>query len=270
MARAVELDPLNVEPLENLGEFYLNLRRYQDAARIYDRASALHPASSAARFLRASVDFHAAANLAPSRSVLNAANSEDPAAASDLSEWAFMVALRERDPVAATRAVAVLSGQAREDLAFPTAFCEAWIALLRHDAFAAHAALGVARAQVERLVLAQPKNSVPLGILAWVDAYLGDKEKAIQEARAACAMSPLDKDALEGAQESTTLARVYTLAGERQLALGQLTMVSKLPGGPSYGELMLDPEWDSLRGDPEFQKIVAALAPRATKEISKK
>jgi hypothetical protein len=35
--------------------------------------------------------------------------------------------------------------------------------------------------------------------------------------------------------------------------------VSKLPNGPSYGELRLDPEWDALRGDPRFDKIVAAV-----------
>jgi hypothetical protein len=32
--------------------------------------------------------------------------------------------------------------------------------------------------------------------------------------------------------------------------------------GPSYGELRLDPEWDSLRGDPRFEKIVASPAPK--------
>jgi hypothetical protein len=27
-------------------------------------------------------------------------------------------------------------------------------------------------------------------------------------------------------------------------------------------ELRLDPEWDALRGDPRFEKIVASLAPK--------
>jgi hypothetical protein len=38
--------------------------------------------------------------------------------------------------------------------------------------------------------------------------------------------------------------------------------VSKLPVGPSYGALRLDPEWDALRDDPRFEKIVASLAPK--------
>jgi hypothetical protein len=47
-----------------------------------------------------------------------------------------------------------------------------------------------------------------------------------------------------------------------------LDVVSKLPYGPSYGELRLDPEWDSLRGDPNFEKIVASLAPKKTVKLN--
>ena len=53
-------------------------------------------------------------------------------------------------------------------------------------------------------------------------------------------------------------------AGEHELALEQLEAVTKNPGGPSYGELRLDPMWDPLRGDPRFEKIVASLAPKET------
>jgi hypothetical protein len=30
----------------------------------------------------------------------------------------------------------------------------------------------------------------------------------------------------------------------------------------SYGRLKLHPYWDSLRGDPRFEKIVSGLAPK--------
>jgi hypothetical protein len=91
---------------------------------------------------------------------------------------------------------------------------------------------------------------------------LGDKEKAIQEGRTACDMLPPTKDAVVGVVLITDLARIYALTGEKDLALKQLDIVNKLPYGPSYGELRLDPEWDSLRGDPRFEKIVASLAPK--------
>jgi hypothetical protein len=75
-------------------------------------------------------------------------------------------------------------------------------------------------------------------------------------------MLPPTKDAMVSVILTTNLARIYALTGEKDLALKQLEIVSKLPYGPSYGELRLDPEWDALRGDPRFEKVVASLAPK--------
>ena len=98
--------------------------------------------------------------------------------------------------------------------------------------------------------------------MALIDAELGGKEKAIHEARTACDMLPITKDAVISVKLITKLAGIYALTGEKDLALEQLDIVSKRPYGPSYGQLRLDPEWDSLRGDPRFEKIVASLAPK--------
>jgi hypothetical protein len=49
---------------------------------------------------------------------------------------------------------------------------------------------------------------------------------------------------------------------EKDLALQQLTLYAGQPGLVDYGDLKLDPDWDSLRGDPRFEKIVASLAPK--------
>jgi len=112
------------------------------------------------------------------------------------------------------------------------------------------------------MVRAQPGSVALLTVLALIDAELGDKEKAIQEGRMACDMLPLAKDAVVGVMLITNLVRIYALTGEKDLALERLDVVSKLPNGPSYGELRLDLEWDALRGDPRFEKIVASLAPK--------
>jgi len=48
------------------------------------------------------------------------------------------------------------------------------------------------------------------------------------------------------------------------LALGQLEAISKAPGFLSYGDLRLNPMWDSLRAYPRFEKLVASLAPQQT------
>ena len=59
---------------------------------------------------------------------------------------------------------------------------------------------------------------------------------------------------------------IYAWCGDKDAALEQLAISSKLPVGVSYGELKQSPEWDSLRGDPRFEKIVSSLAPKATQQ----
>jgi cell wall assembly regulator SMI1 len=44
--------------------------------------------------------------------------------------------------------------------------------------------------------------------------------------------------------------------------LQQLEIATGNPGSLSYGQLKLHPFWDPLRGDPRFNKIAAALAPK--------
>ena len=73
---------------------------------------------------------------------------------------------------------------------------------------------------------------------------------------------PLTKSSLEGADALYGFAMILTWTGEHDLAIKQLENLAKIPAGPSYGDLRLDPAWDSLRGDPRFEKIVASLAPK--------
>ena len=63
--------------------------------------------------------------------------------------------------------------------------------------------------------------------------------------------------ALRGRPYVLSRERDDPIERHRQLGLGGL---AKLPAGGSYGNLRLDPAWDSLRGDPRFEKIVASLA----------
>jgi hypothetical protein len=73
---------------------------------------------------------------------------------------------------------------------------------------------------------------------------------------------PASKNAIEGPLLIKYLALIYAWTGEKDRALKRLDEAAKLPSFLSYGELHLHPYWDSLRGDPRFDKIVALLAPK--------
>ena len=62
---------------------------------------------------------------------------------------------------------------------------------------------------------------------------------------------------------AANLAQIYAWVGEKDLAIEQIDSVERIPNYLSYGLLKLHPYWDSLRGDPRFEKIVATLAPKS-------
>jgi TolB-like protein/Tfp pilus assembly protein PilF len=264
LERAVDLDPRNASMIGSLGSFYLNLRRYGEAIATFDRAVALEPRNAFLRTFPAWIGVEAEADMAPLRAVLNTIEAEGPSSAAEVAALSFRLALRERDPSGAARAVANIpsKGGVERNFEFPHAWYEGLLAKLRQDAPAARFAFIAARSETEKIVRTQPGNERTLSVLALIDAELGEKEKAIQEGRAACSMVPRSKDARDGVYLMNYLARIYALTGEKDLALEQLDLLSKIPCGPSYGQLRLDPEWDSLRGDPRFEKIVASLAPK--------
>jgi TolB-like protein/Flp pilus assembly protein TadD len=265
LERAVDLDPRNGGTLSDLAVIYFELRRYEEAIAVAYRGLALEPRSAFLRIYPVWVGVDADANLAPLRAVVNTIEAEGPSSVAEVAGIFFQTALRERDPGGAARALANIPSEnyiKEADYPVPHAWHEGLLAKLRQDAPAAHAAFMAARAETEKLVRAQPANAKPLTVLALIDAELGEKEKAIREGRNACDILPVSKDAVDGVQLITNLARIYALTGEKDLALKQLDIVSKLPNGPSYGQLRLDAEWDSLRGDPRFEKIVASLAPK--------
>src|SRR6266511_3748219 len=265
LEHAVDLDPRNQFRLGDLEDTYFKLRRYEEATAVAYRALALQPRSALLRVFPALIGVEADANIAPLRATLNTIEAEGPPSAAQVVDISFRTALRERDPGGTARALANIPSESyiqEADYPVPRAWHEGLLAKLRQDAPAAHSAFTAARAQTEKLVRAQPGNVRPLMAMAFIDAELGDKEKAIQEGRTACDMLPPTKDAVSGVLLVTNLARIYTLTGEKDLALKQLDIVSKVPFGPSYGQLRLDPEWDSLRDDPRVEKIVASLAPK--------
>ena len=84
----------------------------------------------------------------------------------------------------------------------------------------------------------------------------------MREGRHACDLLPISKDALGGVALAINLAQIYAWAGEKDLAIQQIAAVERVPSRLSYGLLKLHPYWDSLRGDPRFEKIVTSLAPK--------
>ena len=147
-------------------------------------------------------------------------------------------------------------------MTFPHSYWEGVVAHWQRDSAKAQAAFGAARAEVEKIIAKQPDFAAGLSLLGLIDAGLGRKQDAIREGRRACELLPISKDAVDGTNFAVNLAQIYAWTGEKDLAIDQIAAVERVPNPLSYGFLKLQPQWDTLRKDPRFEKIVSSLAPK--------
>jgi TolB-like protein/Tfp pilus assembly protein PilF len=91
--------------------------------------------------------------------------------------------------------------------------------------------------------------------LAWCYGGLGEKERALEQARQAIA--DYSSDALSKPFAENTLATIQAQTGEIDSAIAALPHLLEVPNGVTVGNLRVDPLWDPLRKDPRFQKLIA-------------
>jgi len=127
---------------------------------------------------------------------------------------------------------------------------------------AARAAFTATRAIVEKQLRDNPDNGLTWALLGEVKAAPGEKQEAIAAGQRACELWPLSREPGWGLRTLRSLAIIYASVGEKDLALQQLSSYAGQPSFVDYGELKLNPDWDPLRGDPRFEKIVASFAPK--------
>jgi TolB-like protein/Tfp pilus assembly protein PilF len=263
LQRALALDPRNFFILQQIALSYQEFRQFRAMAAALDRALVLIPRDLDTQVTRASVDLEWRADLRPLHESIRRILTEDPATASDLAAQWFYLALCERDPMAVTKALAAIpaSGTA-VDLNFPRSWCEGVAARTKGDVATAQAAFLAAHAELERTVSEQPGYAPALCVLGLIDAALGHKEEAIREGRRAIELLPITKDSIDGAELMKYMGVIYAWCGEKDRAIEQIAATLKIPSTLSYGNLKLHPNWDPLRGDPRFEKIVTDLAPK--------
>jgi tetratricopeptide (TPR) repeat protein len=115
---------------------------------------------------------------------------------------------------------------------------------------------------MEKITRDQPDYAAALSVLGLLDAGLGRNEDAIREGTRAVELLPISKDSINGASLVENLAVIYAWTGETDRALETLSYLAGIPSSLSYGNLSLRPEWDPLRNEPRFAKIIASLAPK--------
>ena len=266
--RAIELDPRNINTLDNIGDSYAALRRYAEQKSKFDRILAIEPNDLTAKAERAAVELNWKADTRPLHQLIDEIRATNPDAKPKIVPFWLTCALAERDPAAAKEALLAAGEESPlgvDAVHFPRPFVEGLIARMTNDEHQAQLAFTAAHAEQEKTVQAQPDYGPTWSVLGVIDAALGRKEDALREGRRAIELLPVERDSVNGLHMIEHLAMIAAWVGEKDLACEQLTAAVRYPGSGyvvTYGELKLMPWWDALRGEPCFEKIVASLAPK--------
>jgi TolB-like protein/Flp pilus assembly protein TadD len=260
-----KIDPQNPNIVRNIVFTNTAQRRWPEAARWAEKMRAMAPASIVAKIQSGYVDFWWKGDTGLLKTLLSQVpEGVDPDGSITSCRWDR--AMIDRDFAAARQALE----KSPPEIAYtnegstPISFLNGLIDLAQGDTAAAKKDLERARPSFEKAVEEAPESATRHANLGWFYAFAGRKEDAIREGRRAVELKPESKDAFDGAGMSAYLALIYARVGEKELALQLIERLLNTPGpvdsvdySITVNDLKYRWEWDPIRNDPRFQKLIA-------------
>jgi hypothetical protein len=111
----------------------------------------------------------------------------------------------------------------------------------------------------EVIPLQQRIERTSVSALPWVYVCLGRSTDALRIAREAVEAEAIEKDSFVGEIFLLGLAQIDAHTGRSEEAVKILRRLLTIPAGEyiSLTRLKIDPVWDPLRNDPDFQKLIS-------------
>jgi tetratricopeptide (TPR) repeat protein len=250
---AAQLDPRNIGYLLTVADSLQSLRRYDEARAVFDRVFEISPGNEAAIAAKAA-GLQTEGRLKEAAEVLEKAPANSKDEGLTMTRAIQLYEERRFDEVIA---------QIQQNMSATIANDPRTLTLLGLcQKFAGKD--NEAHATFTRALTAMkptPDSTVPVDArslpcyLAWVYAGVGEKEKALEQARRA--ISDYDSDALAKPFAETALAVVQAQTGDIDSAIAALPHLLEVPNGETCGGLRTNPLWDPLRQDPRFQNLCA-------------
>ncbi len=269
--KAEAIDPRNSVTLYDAAQTYFGIRDWPDAVKGMDRVLALAPDSLNVKIQRAYMDFFWKGSTTPIKAVLESfAPNLDPDGVVTFSRWD--VALMDRDPDAAERALTSARLEnfvAPTGIPMPKSYLAGCVALMRNDAARAQQEFETARPILEQIVMTSPQDGIRHAQLGFLYALMGRKDDALREGQRGAEVTPISKDIINGGTVQGFLALIYAHNGDADRAIQLIERLLVTPfavdycdNGITVADLRQRWEWDPLRNDPRFQKILASPEPK--------
>jgi TolB-like protein/Tfp pilus assembly protein PilF len=269
--KAEAIDPRNSITLYDAAQSYFGIRDWPNAVKGMDRVLALAPDSLNVKIQRAYMEFFWKGSTAPIKAVLESfAPNLDPDGVVTFTRWD--VALMDRDPDAAERALASARLEnfvAPTGVPLPKSYLAGCVAVVRKDAARAQQEFETARPILEHVVMKSPQDGIRHAQLGFLYALMGLKDDALREGQRGEELTSVSKDIINGGTVQGFLALIYARNGDADHAIQLIERLLTTPFAVDYADdsitlsdLRQRWEWDPLRNDPRFQKILASPEPK--------
>ncbi|PYK50707.1 MAG: hypothetical protein DME20_03580 [Verrucomicrobia bacterium] len=267
--RALELDPRESSIPTEIGNSYLDLRRWSDAEQALSRALALDPHNINASYHLGVTYINGSGDIERARRRWKE-GPEDPKG--QVSQYGVLISQMIREDVyldVLERHFAdalKASDVARTDTAdgrLRKLKARIGIQVLAGQNAATRPQCEQARVLLESQRAERPEDRTSVTELAWVYVCLGRYADALRVAREAAEALPMEKDAIVGANFLLGLAQIEAHTGQSEEAIKILGQLLKVPAGEyvSVTRLKIDPVWDPIRNDAGFQKLLSEPEP---------
>jgi tetratricopeptide (TPR) repeat protein len=177
-----------------------------------------------------------------------------------------------RDYAAADRAIDSYAPDVfqSDGMQVPKSFCRGCTALARGDGNAAQGQFANALPTFETAIRDAPTAGLRHANLGLLYSFMGRKEDAIHEGRRAVELEPESKDMVTAPWMKGFLAMIYVRTGDFDSAVPILERLLASPFPTdytncsiTYNDLRSRWQWDPIRNDPRFQKLITSQATAA-------
>jgi len=257
MQDGFKLNPRSMDTANQIALTYMALRSFDQADAWYARALQINPKLLEARIGRAELAYYSRGETKDARDLFESLPQESIPVA---SKFSFQWLERRFDDCLKT--IAAMSRNAIEDAHWyaPRDLLNASVYWAINDTSRSRKHAELARPFLEAALRDHPDDprySIALGKTL---AYLGLKEEAIRQGKQSLNLCPMTKDAVDAPFYICELASIYAILGQPEEAIKELEYLLSIPAGmvATAAIYRLDPQWDTLRRKPSFQKLIAA------------
>jgi TolB-like protein/Tfp pilus assembly protein PilF len=270
LRKGQSLDPGNANVAEEIAYTYSFLHDWSEAVRTQERVIALAPDSVNARVVRAYMDFWSQGSTVALQEALGKIGPGiDPAGLVTRARWDLAMINCDYDAADQVMTACPLDQFQSNGQPTPKSFYRGCAAIARGDQTSANANFELARPIFEEATRQAPSSAIRAANLGLLYAFMDRKEEAIREGRRAVELQPNSKDAVNGPWMSGYLAMIYARVGEADSALPLLEQLLTSPGPVdntncciTQNDLRHRWQWDPLRDNPGFQKLLAGPGPK--------